>query len=40
MTKLYLIEGLPCSGKSTTARHIADRLSAAGKKTEFFDEGG
>lgn len=24
MTRLYIVEGLPCSGKSTTAKHIAD----------------
>ena len=32
--KLYIVEGLPCSGKSTTARHIAERVGGL-----YFDEG-
>lgn len=39
MTRLYIVEGLPCSGKSTTAKHIADVLEKSGKKVCFFDEG-
>lgn len=39
MTRLYIVEGLPCSGKSTTARYIADLLEKSGKKVCFFDEG-
>lgn len=39
MTRLYIVEGLPCSGKSTTARFIADTLAARGKQVRFFDEG-
>ena len=36
MTRLYIVEGLPCSGKSTTAKHIADSLEKSGKKVCFF----
>lgn len=39
MTRLYIIEGLPCSGKSTTARFVADTLTAHGKHICHFDEG-
>ena len=39
MTKLYLIEGLPCSGKSTVSRHVARKLEQMGKRVHFFDEG-
>lgn len=31
--KLIIVEGLPCSGKSTTSRYIAEKLGA-----EYFDE--
>ena len=34
MRKLIIIEGLPCSGKSTAAKHIADALGM-----KYFDEG-
>lgn len=34
MRRLIIIEGLPCSGKSTAARHIAEKLSA-----KYYDEG-
>ena len=34
MNRLIIVEGLPCSGKSTASKYIADRLGAA-----FFDEG-
>ena len=39
MTRLYIVEGLPCSGKSSTARHIADVLTAAGHQVSYVDEG-
>lgn len=41
MTRLYIVEGLPCSGKSTTARHIADRLQRmrTAREVVFVDEG-
>jgi ABC-type oligopeptide transport system ATPase subunit len=39
MTRLYIVEGLPCSGKSTTAKQIANLLEQSGKKVYFFDEG-
>ncbi len=39
MTRLYIVEGLPCSGKSTTAKYIADLFEKSGKKVCFFDEG-
>lgn len=38
-TKLILVEGLPGSGKSTTARHIADFLSYHGVDNRLYDEG-
>lgn len=36
--KLYIIEGLPCSGKSTVSKFAAERLSKA-NKVNFIDEG-
>lgn len=39
MTRLYIVEGLPCSGKSSTARFIADMLTAQGKTVRYVDEG-
>ena len=39
MTKLYLIEGLPCSGKSTTSRYVARKLAERGHTVQYFDEG-
>lgn len=39
MTKLFLIEGLPCSGKSTTSRYVARKLEEMGKTVHFYDEG-
>lgn len=35
--RLYIVEGLPCSGKSTTAGFISDNLT--GRKVCFVDEG-
>ena len=31
------IEGLPCSGKTTLSRSVADRLRAGGQKVEILD---
>lgn len=39
MNRLYIIEGLPCSGKSTTSRFVADMLEKQGKHVVFVDEG-
>ena len=39
MTRLYIVEGLPCSGKSTTSKYIANLLEKSGKKICLFDEG-
>ncbi len=39
MSSLYIVEGLPCSGKSSTARAIADMLKAQGRTAICFDEG-
>jgi len=39
MTKLYIIEGLPCSGKSTLAGIIADALRKSGRSVIEVDEG-
>lgn len=36
--RLYVIEGLPCSGKSTTSTFVADLLKASGNVC-FVDEG-
>lgn len=33
-TRLYIVEGLPCSGKSTTAKFVAQKTGGL-----FFDEG-
>lgn len=38
-TRLIIVEGLPGSGKSTTAAMIADELDARGKKVVCVDEG-
>ena len=34
MNNLIIVEGLPCSGKSTTSKHIADKFNM-----QYFDEG-
>lgn len=39
MNRLYIVEGLPCSGKSSTARAIADMLSEMGNNVRYTDEG-
>jgi len=39
MAKLYIVEGLPCSGKSTAARYIADTLEKGDQTVRFYDEG-
>ena len=38
-TNLIIVEGLPGSGKSTTAAMIADELQKKGVRALFFDEG-
>lgn len=38
-TNLIIVEGLPGSGKSTTAARIADELNRNGEKTVCVDEG-
>ena len=37
--KLYIVEGLPFSGKSTTSRHIAEALRRRGHPVACWDEG-
>lgn len=37
--KLYIVEGLPCSGKSTTCKYVADILRFSGRKVVHIDEG-
>ncbi len=39
MVRLVLVEGLPGSGKTTTARMIADGLTARGLDARYFGEG-
>lgn len=39
MSRLYLVEGLPCSGKSSIAQFIADTLRANGRTVCCVDEG-
>ncbi len=39
MTRLFIVEGPPCSGKSSTAEHIAGRLTKMGRKVSCIDEG-
>ena len=39
MTKLILVEGIPGSGKTTTAVFVADWLQKRGMKTAVFPEG-
>lgn len=39
MTRLYIVEGLPCSGKSSTAAFIANQLTAQGQHVHCVDEG-
>lgn len=37
--KLYVVEGLPCAGKSTTSRRIAGELRRRGQSVAYCDEG-
>ncbi len=39
MTRLYIVEGLPCSGKSSTAAFVAETLRQRGQKVCEVDEG-
>lgn len=39
MTKLYIVEGLPCSGKSTTSKYIAEKLTEQNRNVICVDEG-
>jgi len=39
MTRLYIVEGMPCSGKSTMSRFLADELTARGRNVAYTDEG-
>ena len=39
MTRLYIVEGLPCSGKSSTAAFVAETLRRRGQKVCEVDEG-
>ena len=39
MPQLYIVEGLPCSGKSSTAQFIAGKLTANGQTVTCVDEG-
>lgn len=39
MTRLYIVEGLPCSGKSSTAAFVAEELRRRGQKVCMIDEG-
>lgn len=38
-SQLYIVEGLPCSGKSTTARYISEVLSNGRNRVIYVDEG-
>lgn len=37
--KLIIVEGLPCMGKSTTSKYIAEFLNQNREKTNYVDEG-
>ncbi|MBQ8554791.1 MAG: hypothetical protein IJ438_02850 [Clostridia bacterium] len=39
MTRLYVVEGLPCSGKSTAAARLAEMLRVRGRRVCCVDEG-
>jgi len=39
MTKLYIVEGLPCAGKSSVARFIAQTLETRSVSVRCVDEG-
>lgn len=38
-SNLYIIEGLPCSGKSLTSKYVSDVLKSHGKNVIYVDEG-
>jgi hypothetical protein len=37
-TKLYIVEGPPCTGKSDTARYVSDILADGGRQVSLYDE--
>ena len=37
--KLFIIEGLPCTGKSTTSKFVSDLLLKEGHTVSYYDEG-
>lgn len=37
--RLFIVEGLPCVGKSSTSKYISEILKKKGCSTEWFDEG-
>lgn len=37
--KLFIVEGVPCTGKTSTAEYISKLISETGKKTLYFPEG-
>ena len=39
MNRLYIVEGLPCAGKSTTATFVAEILRRRGRRVVMVDEG-
>lgn len=39
MTKLYIVEGMPCLGKSTISKYIEDKLIERNRNVIYVDEG-